>query len=66
MIKYKAVTNSFARKADVLNVFIDRQRIGSIEKAPESGYRYRPKSASNWVGDTFDTIAEVKVSIEGS
>ncbi len=65
MITYQKYPNTLANFG--IGVFLDSKLVGFIEKAPAGGYRYAVKGApkANRYGDTFQTIGEVKRSIEG-
>ncbi|QIG67382.1 hypothetical protein EVB39_053 [Rhizobium phage RHph_TM3_3_9] len=54
-----------ALKPATIKVYNGRKHIGNID-AFEGGYRYKPKGGGkDNVGETFDTVAAVKRSLEG-
>ena len=64
MITYQEYPNKLAKWG--IAVYLDKKLVGYIEHAPEDGYRYAVKGVKgpSKYGDTFDTIHEVKASLE--
>ena len=60
MITYQNVPGAAALQ---VKVRLDKKIVGCIYKAPDGGVYYRPAGGSV-SGETFETIAEVKHSLE--
>jgi len=60
MISYQDVPGAAALQ---VKVRLDKKIVGCIYKAPAGGFYYRPAGGSV-TGETFETIAEVKRSLE--
>ena len=64
-----AITYSLNGKTNHIDVKIGRKVVGQIKKVKDTktglyiGYRYQPRG-SNVVGQTFESVAEVKRSLE--
>ncbi len=60
MITYQEVPGSAALQ---LKVRLGKKIVGGIYKSPYTGFYYRPTGSV--AGDLFETIEEVKQSLEG-
>ena len=61
MITYQNIPGAAALQ---VKVRLDKKIVGCIYKAPDGGFYYRT-AGGTVSGETFDTITEVKESLEG-